>query len=379
MTTMRVIVDDIVSGGPGRLPRYAEDLTRALLAVTPRGADVAGFVAASPEDDYTYLGERLPGLKILHKSALTRRQLKAAWQHGFTALPGSGVVHAPSLLAPLRKHDRATSPGDQTVVTIHDAIAWTHPELLPARAASWTRSMGARAERYADAVVVPTHAVADQLAEIYDFGARVRVIGSAVSSKLTLPVDADARAERLALPDSYVLAVGTLEPRKALGPLIRSFGATGAADIPLLIVGPAGWGGIDVDSIAAEAGLEPGRVRTLGYLSDEDLSVALDRATVFVMPSLAEGFGLPVIEAFHFGTPVVHSDDPALVEVGGGAALVVQRDDAEGYPERLASAIASVVHDDELARQLGQSGLDRAHLFSWRNSAEKVWQLHADL
>ena len=120
-------------------------------------------------------------------------------------------------------------------------------------------------------------------------------------------------------------------------------------------------------------------MRTLGYLSDEDLSVALDRATVFVMPSLAEGFGLPVIEAFHFGTPVVHSDDPALGEVGGGAGLVDERDDAEGYPGRLAAAIASIVDDDDLARRLGQSGLDRAHLFSWRNSAEKVWQLHADL
>ena len=100
MTTMRVIVDDVVSGGPGRLPRYADDLTRALLAATPRGADVAGFVAASPEADYDLLAERLPGLKILHKSALTRGALKAAWHRGFTPLPGSGVVHAPSLFAP---------------------------------------------------------------------------------------------------------------------------------------------------------------------------------------------------------------------------------------------------------------------------------------
>ena len=160
MTTLRVIVDDVVSGGPGRLPGYARDLTRALLAVAPRGADIAGFVGASPEGDYAVLRELLPGLKILHKSALTRRQLAAAWQHGFTALPGSGVVHAPSLFAPLRKHDRIQSPGDQTVVTVHDAIAWTHPELLAPRVASWTRAMGRRAERYADAVVVPTHAVA---------------------------------------------------------------------------------------------------------------------------------------------------------------------------------------------------------------------------
>ena len=86
-----------------------------------------------------------------------------------------------------------------------------------------------------------------------------------------------------------------------------------------------------------------------------------------------------MIEAFHFGTPVVHSDDPALVEVGGDAGLVVARADAEGYPERLAEAIATVAHDDALAARMGQAGLDRSNLFSWRNSAEKVWQLHADL
>jgi glycosyltransferase involved in cell wall biosynthesis len=378
-TTLRMIVDQILAPVPGGIGRYAEELTRALIETAPAGCTVEAIVSSSTEAQYELLDEKLPGLSAVYKSALARRELSAAWQHGFTRLPGKGMVHATSLLAPLSRHDRVNGDSDQIAVTIHDVVPWTHPETLTAHGASWHRAMAKRAHRYADAVVVPTHAVADQLAEIMDFGQRVRVIGSAVSSKLSLPADADPRAERLGLPDRYVLAVGTLEPRKALAPLIHSFGAAGAADVPLLIVGPAGWGGIDVDSIAAEAGLEPGRVRTLGYLSDDDLSVALDRATVFVMPSLAEGFGIPVIEAFHFGTPVVHSDDPALVEVGGGAGIVVERGDAAGYPERLAAAIGSVVGDDELAGRLGQSGLDRAHLFSWRNSAEKVWQLHADL
>jgi len=378
-TTLRMIIDQMMAPVPGGIGRYAEELTRALIETAPAGCTVEGIVSSSTDAQYEMLGEKLPGLSAVYKTALARRELSAAWQHGFTRLPGTGMVHATSLLAPLSRHDRVNGDADQVAVTIHDVVPWTHPETLTAHGVAWHRAMAKRAHRFADAVVVPTHAVADQLSEIMDFGERVRVIGSAVSSKLTLPADADARADRMELPERYVLAVGTLEPRKALGPLIQSFGSTGAADIPLLIVGPAGWGDIDVDSIAAEAGLEPGRVRPLGFLSDDDLSVALDRATVFVMPSLAEGFGLPVIEAFHFGTPVVHSDDPALVEVGGGAGIVVERDDPAGYPERLAAAISSVVGDDELALRLGQSGLDRAHLFSWRNSAEKVWQLHADL
>ena len=81
----------------------------------------------------------------------------------------------------------------------------------------------------------------------------------------------------------------------------------------------------------------------------------------------------------HFGTPVVHSDSPSLVEVAGGAGLAVPLDDAVGYPARLAAAIDSVANDSELATRLGILGEDRARLFSWRASAEKVWQLHADL
>ena len=117
----------------------------------------------------------------------------------------------------------------------------------------------------------------------------------------------------------------------------------------------------------------------LGQLSDADLSVVLDRATVFAFPSLAEGFGLPVIEAFSFGTPVVHSDAPAVAEVAAGAGVEVPRDDAEGYPVRLAEAIRSIVDDDALAQRLGFTGIDRAAAFSWRDSAQRVWQLHADL
>jgi glycosyltransferase involved in cell wall biosynthesis len=120
-------------------------------------------------------------------------------------------------------------------------------------------------------------------------------------------------------------------------------------------------------------------VTTLGHLSDADLSVVLDRAVLLVFPSLAEGFGLPILEAFHFGTPVVHSDAAALVEVAADAGITVPADDLEGYPARLAEAMTRVADDDELAARLGTYGEDRAGLFSWRSSAESVWQLHADL
>ena len=379
MITLRVIVDQILAPVPGGIGRYAEELTRQLIETAPAGADVAGIVSASTEEQYATLTDRLPGLGNLYKSPLARRELSLAWQHGFTVLPGKGMVHATSMLAPLYRHDRVNSAGNQTAITIHDVIPWTNPETLTPRGVSWHKAMAARAFKYADAVVVPTHAVAGELAEIFDFGDRIRVIGGAVSSKLALPLDADARAIELDLPERYLLTVGTLEPRKGLDPLIRALALPQTEGLPLLVVGPAGWGDVDVATIARDAGLAEDRVRTLGYVSDPDLAVLLSRATAFVFPSLAEGFGLPVLEALSLGTPVIHSDVPAVVEVASDAGLVVEREDAAGYPERLAEAIGRVISDGELRNHLKYQGIDRSHAFSWRASAEKVWQLHADL
>lgn len=379
MTTLRVIVDQIVAPIPGGIGRYTEELTRELIRTAPKGCHVSGIVSSSPESDYELIEMVLPGLDGLFKSALARRELELAWQHGFTRLPGSGMVHATGLFAPLFKHDRVNNVGEQIAVTIHDVIPWTNPAALSARRLGWYRAMVKRAHKYADAVVVPTHTVASQLAEIYDFGDRVRVIGGAVSSKLTLPVDPDARAERLELPERYILSVGTLQAHKGIAQLIQAMASPELDGHTLLIAGPEGSQGLDVAGIAAEAGLAEGRVRALGFLADADLAVALDRAAVFVFPSLAEGFGLPVIEAFHFGTPVVHSDDPAVLEVSAGAGLAVAREPAATYATRLADTVGSVLADAALAQRMGFAGRDRARSFSWTDSAEKVWQLHADL
>lgn len=378
-TTLRVIVDDIIAPGSGGAGRYAEELTRELIRTAPAGCEVSGVVSASTETDYDTLHTLLPGLSDLFKSALARRELHLAWQHGVTKLHGGGMIHAPSLLAPLGKRDQAADPSGQTVVTIHDVVAWTHPALISPRQASWQKAMAKRAFKYADAVVVPTHAVAHDLAEVYNFGDRIRVVGGAVSPRLALPVDAEDRATELDLPDRYILSAGTIDSRKGLAPLVRSLASEHDTGLPLLVAGPDGWNAPDLEAIAAEVDLDPSRVRRLGVLSDSDLAVAIDRASVFAFPSLAEGFGLPLIEAFSLGTPVVHSDAPAVVEVAAGAGVAVPLADDDGYPERLATAIASVLADATLAERLRFSGLDRAAAFNWRDSAQQVWQLHADL
>ncbi|MFJ7289510.1 glycosyltransferase family 4 protein [Curtobacterium sp. AB451] len=380
MTTLHVVVDQIVAPVPGGIGRYAEELTRHLIENAPDGCDVAGIVSAVGKDELAHIRMLLPGLGDLDRLALPRRELSVAWQGGLVGNVGRGMVHSPSVLAPLVKHDRFSDPGRQTVVTVHDTVPWTHPETLTPRGVHFHRAMVKRAWKHADAVVVPTHAVASALNGIHRFDERLRVIGGAPSGRLRTPVDADLRAERLGLPERYVLAVGTLEPRKGLRYLIEAMAHPDApADVPLVIAGPDGWGDVDVYGTAERAGLSRERVKVLGRIDDQDLAVAYDRATVFVFPSLAEGFGLPVIEAMSFGTPVVHSDDDAVREVASDAGVTVARDPRDSYPERLAQAVYQVVNDPLLAGQLAVAGPDRARMYDWKDSAAETWQLHADL
>lgn len=376
MPTLRVILDHVGDEHPRGIGRYALELTRQLIATAPRGSDVAGVVPASPERVYELIEHELPGLSALHKSALDRRQLAAVWQHGFSRLPGSGMVHAPSLLAPLSRHDRVNNPGEQYVVTIHDAIAWTHPETLPARRVAWVKGMARRAERYADAVVVPTHTVADELSHVLDLGERVRVIAGAPSTALDPGPSIHSRSIALGLPEHYILSVGPLNRGTGIIDLVWAMAESHGPEIPLVLVGVTAD---DLHELEQTAHVDAGRLLPLGTLDDTDLAVAYARARVAVVPSIATGFGLPAVEAMSLGAPLVHSDAPALLEVCADAGLMVERDSRAEYPRRLADAILRVVNDDALAEQLRVRGRDRAEAYSWRDSAEKVWQLHADL
>ncbi|WP_210509002.1 glycosyltransferase family 1 protein [Naasia sp. SYSU D00057] len=372
MVTLRVIVDSVVEARPRGVARYAEELTRGLVATAPRDCDVEGIAAAASDGEVAQLHERIPGLAGLHKTALGRRELYAAWQHGVTTVPVHGMVHSPTLLAPLRGHDRAQRPEDQVTVTIHDATAW-NPDTADERA-GWTRAMAKRARKHADAVVVPTHAVAAELAEHLDFGDRIRVIGGAPS--LRLPADPDGVAARLGLPRAYLVAMASAHPRKRLAALLEALALPGVPDVPLVLVGVRTAG---LDALLEQSGLGTTRLHLLEDLTDDELAVVIRGAAAFVLPSAAEGFGLSLLEAFALGTPVIHSDAPALVEVSDGAGVVVAREPGAAYADRLADAIVTTLTDVALLDRLRVRGFDRAKAFSWTDSAEKVWQLHADL
>ena len=348
-----VLAEQLLAPVPGGTGRYTAELLPALARTAPPGWSVSSVVARHADVGPARL-EGVEGPRVL---PIPPRVLIGLWQLGFPWWPGGDAVHAPTPFAPPRP------PAGRTLsVTVHDTVPWTHPETLTARGVSWHRSMIARAAKRASGLVVPTRAVADELAVLVEVDVPVRVVPHGV----TVP----AGKSDLDLPQNYVLAVGTIEPRKGIDVLVDAVAALEGVD--LVVAGQPGWGGVDPRQLAEERGLPPDRVRVLGKVTDAELATAMRGARVLAVPSLAEGFGLPLLEAMAAGVPVVHTDVPALLEVAGGAGLSVPRGDAAA----LAKALGEVLGSPERAAELTRLGRERARSFNWRNAAESVWAIH---
>lgn len=360
MPTLTVLLEQLLAPIPGGTGRYAREITAALVATAPAGWDVRGVTAFHRDT----APAELSGVDGPHRLPVGRRVLAELWMRGLPPRPRGDRVHATTPLAP-------SSGRTPVVTTVHDAVPWTHPELLTPRGVQWHRAIIGRQIRSADAIVVPSLAVADDLAGIFPAASdRLTVIPHGVTA-LPSPPDAVDRRRRLGLPETYVTAVATLEPRKGLDVLVRALAEPAAAGTGLVVVGPAGWGEVDLDALARAAGLPPDRVIGTGRIDDTDLAAVLDGARALVAPSRSEGFGLPVLEAMAAGVPVITSDAPALVELVGDAGLVVRREDVGA----LAAALGAVAEPATAAR-LAAAGLARSADYSWPSAATAVWKLH---
>ncbi|KZB82612.1 glycosyltransferase family 4 protein [Amycolatopsis regifaucium] len=349
MPELVVLAEQLLAPVPGGTGRYTGELLRALAETAPPGWTVSSVVARHADVEAAVV-EGVEGPRVL---PIPPRGLIAAWQLGLPWWPGGDAVHAPTPLAPAR-----VPKGRTLSVAVHDTVPWTHPETLTPRGVAWHKAVIARAARRATALTVPTRAVADELAGLVPVSVPVSVIPHGVR-----PPAAFTEVE---LPERYVLAIGTIEPRKGIDVLIEAAGRIGT---PLVLAGQPGWGGIDPMALAREHGAD---VRLLGKVSDAELAFALRGASVLAMPSRAEGFGLPLIEAMAVGVPVVHSDVPALVEVAGGAGVVVPVGDAQA----LANALEELLGHPEQAAALRDGGLIRSSEFTWRRAATALWALH---
>lgn len=276
------------------------------------------------------------------------------------------LLHLPAMLGPL--HGRLP-----TVVTIHDLYVLRAPRGFRPWFRNYARVVVPRLARRAARVITDSEATRTDVVDLLGVpGERVTVVPCGVRHPAPEggrePLDLD-------LPPRFVLAVGTLEPRKNLVRLVEAIGllATRPAtrDVVLLHAGGYGWLAEDIVRAANAAALR-GRVRLLGRVKPDVLSALYRRARLLAYPSLFEGFGLPVLEAMVHGCPVVTSDRSSLPEVAGDAAVLVDPESAES----IAAGIARVWEDDALAADLRARGLARAGGFSWERTARETAEVY---
>lgn len=233
------------------------------------------------------------------------------------------------------------------VVTVHD-VAFVHTPERFSRHGARVMHAGLERCRLADLILTPSRATADDLAGLGFDRERMRVAPWGVEAVEVPAAGVVGVRDRYALPERFVLFVGTVEPRKNLA---RLAAAVERLDdpLPLVVAGAAGWG----DAAPTGRG-----VRFLGFVPAADLAPLYGAATVFAYPSLQEGFGLPIVEAMAQGTPVVTSARSATEEVAGGAAVLVDPTDVDSIAAGIDEAIAG-------ADRLVARGRARAASCSW--------------
>ncbi len=268
------------------------------------------------------------------------------------------------------------------VTTIHD-LSFEHlPQVYtPRERWLFKLAIGYTARRAARILTVSEYSARDILATYRVPPGRVVVTPEGVSA-LFAPVRDPERLqavrERYGIARAYILSVGSLQPRKNLVRLIRAYVNLRRRDEDfdhqLVLVGKKGWLYQDIFRAAQQSPFGADIIFT-GYVPEEDLPALYSGATVFVYPSIFEGFGLPVLEAMACGTPVITSHSSSLPEVVGEAALLV-----DPYDERaIEESLRRVIWNAELQRELSERGRRRAQQFSWKRTAELTLRAYEDV
>ena len=365
---------------PGGIGRYAAALARVLPTVSGPGDDDVVVLPFVARHDSAEVAAVLAAAGVTHPAVVIPRRrplLYELWNRWDTLDPlaqpgtrtqrrvhGADVLHAPSVAVPPRNRV-------PLVVTVHDAAPLLYPDTYPARGRRFHELGFIAAAERADAVIAPTAAAADEVADHTGIAReRITPIHHGVDHAVASDDDVARTVEALGIADRpFVYWAGTLEPRKDVGVLVDAFARVVARlDVPhrLVLGGPDGWldGAGDAATRAAALG---DRVRFTGPVDADRLRALYRGAEVFALPSRHEGFGMPVVEAMAQGTAVLASDLPVLREVGGAAARYAPVGDADAW----ADALGALLTDDAARASLGAAGTAHAAGFTWERSARE--------
>ncbi len=322
---MRVAID--VSAVPARpvgAGVYVLRLVEALAA-----GDEADLDLVARRDDGVRWATLARGARV-HAVAPPRRPVRLGWEQAagprLARRLGSDVWHGPHYTMPLRVRP--------AVVTIHDLTFFDHPEWHERAKVPYFRAMIRASASRAAGLVCVSHHTAERLTALLRPAAPVTVVPHGVDHERFSPEPDPGDADRLAalgVRAPFVAFVGTLEPRKGVPTLVRAVGrlAPSHPHLQLVLAGLPGWGADEVEAAVAATPALAGRVVRPGYVDDPTRTALLRGAAVVAYPSMAEGFGLPVLEALAVGAPVVTTTGSAMEEVAGDAAVLVPPGDED--------------------------------------------------
>jgi len=245
------------------------------------------------------------------------------------------------------------------ISTIYD-LSWRHNPSWLTRRGHYFAEKWLQNSYKADLVICPSESTRLDLIEAGFDSKKIRIIPLGVRQRKVENQSIQLLRQTYGLEESFVLWMGTIEPRKNLPTLIEAISKV--PRVELVLIGPSGWNA-DVEEITRPI---KDRVKVIGKVDEKTKHTWLEAADVFCFPSILEGFGLPVLEAMSHGTPVVTSANTATAEVVEDSGLLVDPRKAE----EIAEAILKILENRDLSQELSESGRERSKKFSWENSAE---------
>jgi glycosyltransferase involved in cell wall biosynthesis len=279
------------------------------------------------------------------------------------------LVHSTSYSVPAFRNRKK-----KLVVTLYDLTVITHPQYHTGQTVTHALNGIRDAVRYADAIIAISEHTKRDLREYLSVPEEKLAVTHLAADPAYKPVTDEGILQSVRkkyhLPPHYILFLGALEPRKNVVSLLQAFARLPGElqkEFPLVIAGAKGWLNSDLHAVVRDLKLS-GKVHFPGYIAKEDISAVYSLATVFVYPSLYEGFGLPVLEAMACGTPVISSNVSSLPEVAGDAARLVAPLSIEEIEEALKDLLA---HED-LRAEMRRRGLLRSAEFTWEKCAEQT-------